>query len=844
MMLSSVRPLVAALFVTATLPVLPDAGAQTPSTLTGTIRDGSGAIVAGGTLALDGAGLLGEKLVAATNALGRYRFPNLPPGFYELTASGQNLGSVTRTVRVPIGSTLVLDFVLDKAEASAKITLVNAGPMIDVTSPASTPRLTTADLENLPIEGGIAVLQAAAAVPPRAAFGSGSDTKQLTVDGGPATFLERNRARSAAVHVYWMDEIQVVGLGATAEDGEFSSIVANVALRSGSNRVSGLLEHRISPSGWVGDNTRGLQEPLRTSFQPQEILSRWGSHAQVGGPFTRDRLFFFGGFDYRMNKVVQAGTIGNVPFEERSPAVLTKLTWTPRRSLRVDGFVEDDRTRERGAIGRNSLPEVANDRTWRVRSWNARASSTVSPHTLLEFRSGAMLFNFVGIPAARRVGPAPHRDTVTGIRSGNVSAFQDEFGRRYVTSATMTRFLEDFGGWSHTFRSSVEVERTSYDQASGYPAGRSYTDAAGAPEMVELWDGDRITGTGTRTTLVAQDAWSLASRITIHPGVRVGVNRGSVPDKGTVFRTAPLSPRIGIAWDVSTDHTTVVRGDYGRFHEGLYTPLFDFMNTAGRNPRITARVVGPETFVETNRTTVADSVAVDDALAHAFVDQYLLGVERELPADFSVAVQYVGRRFGDIWALTDTGSQYAPVERRDPGPDGRLNTADDGGFVAVFELLNPAQSFSRLTNPEGAYRRYHAIQAMAQKRFSRTWQLLGSYTRSTLRGNVDAGAGDNRASGNETDQDGGFFNPNRRSNADGPSAFDYTHQFNVQGMYVVPAWGGVNVSGSYRFLSGGAAGRTATITGLQQGNQTVRIEPRGTRRIDGASAIDARIEKT
>jgi hypothetical protein len=48
------------------------------------------------------------------------------------------------------------------------------------------------------------------------------------------------------------------------------------------------------------------------------------------------------------------------------------------------------------------------------------------------------------------------------------------------------------------------------------------------------------------------------------------------------------------------------------------------------------------------------------------------------------------------------------------------------------------------------------------------------------------------------------------------------------------------VSGS----SGGAWGRTAIVTGLQQGNQVVRVEPRGTRRIDGADVLDIRVEKT
>ena len=45
----------------------------------------------------------------------------------------------------------------------------------------------------------------------------------------------------------------------------------------------------------------------------------------------------------------------------------------------------------------------------------------------------------------------------------------------------------------------------------------------------------------------------------MHPGVRVGFNRGSVADKGSVFRTNPVSPRIGVAWDVAPDHRTVVR---------------------------------------------------------------------------------------------------------------------------------------------------------------------------------------------------------------------------------------------------------------------------------------------
>ena len=66
----------------------------------------------------------------------------------------------------------------------------------------------------------------------------------------------------------------------------------------------------------------------------------------------------------------------------------------------------------------------------------------------------------------------------------------------------------------------------------------------------------------------------------------------------------------------------------------------------------------------------------------------------------------------------------------------------------------------------------------------------------------------------------------------------------LDGTYRVPAFGGFNVSAVYRYTTGLAWGRTATIRGLAQGNETVRIEPRGTRRTDPINNLDFRVEKT
>ena len=821
------------------------AGAQTGSMLIGTVTDSAGAVLSGATLTLEGERLSGDTRTARSSARGVYRFPELPAGVYNLTASLNGLQTVKRTsLRLAVGSTLTVDVVLARARTPDVVTITGAPSAVDVTTPASTTGLSSEDLMNLPIGGGAGILQIVPGVTPSTAFGSGIDTSQLTLDGGPATVPVRN-TESAAVHPYWMEEVQIAGLGANAEYGVYSGLTANIALRSGSQRFSGLVEYRVSPSGWVGDNTGDLPEEKREEFRPNEVLSRWNGHALIGGPIAHGRLFFFSGFEYAKDEILQAASLGDVrvPRDERLRAFITNLTWVPSRNLRVEGFLEGDETREVGMVGLNALPETANDRTWGIRSGNARAVWTVSAQTLLEVRAGAVDFTFEGIPAARRAGPAPRRDDVTGINSGNVQQFQDIFSDRFLMGATVTRFLDGFGGRSHTLKSGAEIEHTTYRQATGIPGGRRFTDEGGVPKSVMLWEGDRVSSTGIRTTVFLQDAWSLARRVTIHPGLRLSLNRGSVADKGSVFRTNPLSPRIGVAWDVSADHTTVIRGSYGRLHEGLYTSLFNFMNTAERHPMITADVVGPDVFKETNRTTVGDRQAIDDDLAHAYADQYLVGIERELFPDFSLVLQYVRRNFGDIWALTDTGSRYEPVQRRDPGPDGQRDTPDDGALLTVFNLLNSGEAFTLLTNPDQAFRRYDAVQAIGQKRFSGNWQLLGAYTWSRTHGNVNPTTGANRAGG-DTSETGVFFNPNRAINAAGPVSADFAHQLDLQVFYALPAWGGLGLSAAYRFLSGGAAGRTAVITGLRQGRQTVRVEPRGTSRVDSAGVLDVRIEKT
>ena len=198
--------------------------------------------------------------------------------------------------------------------------------------------------------------------------------------------------------------------------------------------------------------------------------------------------------------------------------------------------------------------------------------------------------------------------------------------------------------------------------------------------------------------------------------------------------------------------------------------------------------------------------------------------------------------------FVDTGSIYAPVQRQDPGPDNRLGTSDDGASLTVYNKTNPGHEFLLFTNPgnDRAFRNYDAYQLIGHKRYSNNWQASLSYTRAHTRGTLASRGSTNAAGGGNqgTGQTGQFADPNHAINAEGDAEFDYTNQVKLEGTYRVPFLGGFNVSSVYRYITGLAWSRTATIRTLAQGSESVRIEPRGSRRTDPVNNVDLRFEKT
>jgi len=828
-------------------PSVLSAQTQTTSALTGTVTDSTGAVVPGATVSITSPSLIGGAHTAVTDSQGTYRFPSLQPGVYELTAELTGFRKVTQSgIRLPLGATITLDVAVGQITATEAVVVNANASMVDVKSSATNTQIDNELLQNLPTTRFQPdVIDLAPGVTNSVAFGGTASSNALMIDGvdvsdpdagSPWSFFNYN----------WIQEVQVVGLGANAEYGEFTGVAANSIVRSGSNRFSGLFEYLTERNNWISNNTTSLPEELRSDFKPVEIKTYYDSSAQVGGPIMKDKLWFFTGLQYFKDISRPAGFNG--PFQsERSPRYIGKVNWAANPNIKVEGFYEWDKY---DVTGRNAGPDYAPEATSLEpapeSNWNARLTWTLSPKMLLDVRNGgyAGYYPVEPTPPNSRTAPYP-RSNESGYYSVNAPYYYRGDRKRNVTSATLTRYADKFAGKSHEFKFGFEFERSKIVNEYGYPGGRLYYDYGGAPYLVTLWDGYVTNATSKRVSVYAQDTWTVNDRLTINPGIRFNANRGSVPEKGTVLSTNPISPRIGLAWDLTANHRSVVRLHYGRYHDALLGGTYYHMDTSQQHPKITALVLGPNEFEEIDRVDVANNVGIDQNVKPSYVDQYIAGIEHELMPDLSVQVQYIRRNYKNFMGFVDTGATYDPVERRDPGPDNTLDTEDDGELITVYN--KSGDSFLNMTNPDGAFRRYNGFQVNVRKRFSHNWQTNTSYTWSRTRGNVNNAFGANApgaSSSADLGQTGVFANPNRAINSVGDVVFDYTHHFKAEGTYRLPLWGGFNISGVYRYITGAAWGRRATIRDLDQGSESVRIEPRGTRRVDALNNVDLRVEKT
>lgn len=814
----------------------------------GTVRDATGSVVSNANVSVSSGSLIGGPQLTRTNTSGVYRVLALPPATYEVAVQADGFSPQRRTglVLAP-GRALTADVVLIVAPLQQQTEVVAEPVAADIRSTSISLVLGQTMLENLPLtRDASSLINLAPGVKDFAALGGAVLGNPMQIDGMNAN--EAN-TRTPAIHpnLYWISQAQMVGAGADARYGDYTGLSMNLVTRSGTDTVSGLGQYQAARNNWISNNRGDLAADLKRQFRPLELLKRWDGFGQVGGPIRRQRVWYFAGVEaYRDD--IRPATFSELPRTPDEPSADTsennftaKVNASLSAFLRLEGlFQQIHRNVSNFNAGPLVAPEaLANDDRFE-RLANVSVTWTPNGRTLIEARGGVnSIHEDAGPSSDRRDGPPGHLDALTGVRTVNATGFNDRYSRISSAAASLTRFSTDFLGRGHQFVFGAQFERTTATVETGYPGGLFYYDLGGAPYMAFEWAGATKRPTGYTTTLYAQDIWSLGSRLTITPGVRVAFDSGAVEQMGHVLSATTISPRAGLAWDVTGTHHTIVRAHYGHYHEAFATNLFEFMDPRASAPVIAALVTAPGSLQPTTTFGSNDQYAIDPGFDMPYVREFAASAEYARSPGASISFQWVRRDFESIAAMTRPDAVWTPFQFVDPGPDGRAGTPDDGALLTASALQNPGPARWILTNPAEAYHSYDGLQAIGRARIhgvdvhaSWAWSRTLANFRNGFRSNV---AGDD-AGINAT-----FANPNRLVNAGGRTIFDVPLDVKVLATWATDRWTSLRLSGVYTLQSGHLSGRTV-VARSGQGAQIVAAEP-PTYRSPNRNTLDIRLDK-
>ena len=455
--------------------------------IVGEVRDSSSGAVGNATIWVSSGSLIGGVQTAITSQTGAYRLPALAPGEYELTASAPGFKShLRRAVILLPGATATVDFTLAPAGVSETVTVTGREPSaLDVRTSAlhcdwtHDPRQSAAESDGLGLREPRPRRRPRSEPGQRRRFRRRCGINPFMLDGANGNETDWGTPTTAPSQS-WIEEVQVVTLGADAQFGEYTGAPMNAITRSGSNTVAGGADYWTTRPNWVANDRGSLTPALAARFRPLDVLDRWSTTAQLGGPIRTDKAWFFGGVDvYRnVNRPAGFAAIGNPPEDAvvtlTEPKWLAKATAAPRSAVRIEGYFGRTLSNSLGsnaspttkpeALSADSRPEVL---------WSGRLTWVVSDRTLVEAQHGGHNTHLLSGPrdGTGLAGLPGHYDVATGIQSVNITSYRDVLTRPINSSVALTRYAAGSNGRSHRSKPGSNSNTTVCGSRMAIPAG-------------------------------------------------------------------------------------------------------------------------------------------------------------------------------------------------------------------------------------------------------------------------------------------------------------------------------------------------------------------------------------
>jgi Carboxypeptidase regulatory-like domain len=874
--------------------------AQTVSATTGAMNgratDKTASVLPGVTVTIASPALMGTR-TAITGDDGTYRFPAIPPGDYSVTFELSGFASVVREgIRVALGFTATVNAELGVASLQENVTVTGASPVVDTQSTAINTNFDARTLASLPSARDMwAILAESPAVSlTRIDVGGSAAGTQTgysvygtsgqnrpTVEGIVAT-----EGTDAAGFYYDYGSFEDVNVETAAHSAEmpWPGVQSMFVAKSGGNHYHGSWYSDYENKGWQSFNVdadqirRGVQgsPPGVTPPLGPGDLNRTSSYhdlnTDAGGYITKDRLWWYGSFR-NQNAAAQ---YANFPVKPHVTDLLNftgKGTYQLTKNNKLVAFATANRKHQPTRLdsfqlGNTTDINTSADSTWEqlywAWVWKGEWNSILSDKLFVEVRAGEFGYNWPNHPNG---GQPRYEDLGTRfVKGGNRDWDRDR--RRDQGLGSLSYFKDGWGG-SHNFKFGGDLFREVVNEywLDGYPGDVVHMLNAGNPIEVYLIDAPSASLNGLWTySAFANDIWRVNTRLTLNIGVRFDRYRAFLPAQEhgisrwnkTVIKFDPNddvlhynlgSPRVGATYDLAGDGKTVVKFNYGKY---WWNPGADFLLT-NSNPNSAVwwkryawldpngnGVYDPGEEGRLIQTRGGPTESLDPNIRDTYTQETAVWFEREVMNNFGVRTGFVYRGQRDRSGRVNVNQPFdafnVPINIPDPGPDGRVGTADDGRAIPGFNLNSAALPLAPLNVTKNVPIKddYYTWEVTANRRFNRRWSLLATYSITKNKDNSSA------YFGQSVRQNALMLNPNDQINTESGRYAFTTWTGKIHGTYEAPA--AVKITPILRVQAGQPMGRVFTYS-FNYGSATVLAEPLGTRNQDHIVLFDIRAEK-
>lgn len=870
--------------------------AEAAGSIVGTVHDGTGAVLPNVRVTISSVALMAPQ-TTLTGAEGRYRLGGLPPGEYRLSFALAGFRTLEPdAIRVGLGFTATVDVALTVATLSEQVTVTGRSSLLDRHSTALAETFDADRLANLPSSRSIFALlgntQGVEVGQIEVGGGTGTAARPYSAYGTRGF----NRPVLEGISVTGIfptgfpldfgsfEEVSVL-TGAHGAEWPTPGVHMQLITKSGGNQYRGTLYADYENRHWQSFNVdedqiaRGARGG--TGLLTRDANRLWHDHdvnADVGGFVVRNRLWWYGSI--REQEV--ASRLLNFPVKPHRTRLHNftgKSTFRITPGNKIIAFAQVGRNHQPnrldpfGPAGGNltaataiheSEASTANQRNigW---VWKGEWTSVVDERFLFEFRAGQFGADQAWTPYSA-LPRFEDRDSQQ-VRGGNRDWYRGL--RRNQAFATLSHF-RDGRTASHHLKVGAELSRALEIETwrTGYPGGVLHVLRNGNPVEVYLFQAPSQSESGLWSyAAYASDTVRLPGRLTLNLGVRFDRYRVFLPAQAhpagsqtaqqfvavdNVIDRNLVVPRLGAVYDLTGHGRTLAKISVGRYRLPPGTVLGFNANPNSnewwkRFAWTDANGSGVWEPGEESPRPLAQrgGVAIeslDPGLQFPVVNELAAWLEHELASS-------IWLRAGAVWRadhqnyLRQNASQpfdafTVPVAVRDPGPDGRLDTADDGPAVRGYDLRSdfglPPVNIVR--NVPGAGSEYVTAEFAATRRSQDKWSAGAGLAHTWHRDQSSGYAG--QSVRNNTYP----LTPNDLINTAAGGRHEFTTWTAKVHATAEAPWG-LRVTPALRHQSGQPFGRTFATTAFSYGVVRVLAEPVGTRRMDNITIADVRIEK-